>query len=82
MNISNQGVLHAGTCYVLFDKIVIEICEQATNTLHHIKRAKLHTKNSAMARFQDILRGWDQLTPEIYSSETHGNINLRMGPIL
>ena len=46
------------------------ICEQASNNLHHINRAKLFAENSAMARLRDIVRGWGQLTREIYSNET------------
>ena len=40
-----------------------QICEQASYNLHHINRAKLFTENSAMARLQDILRGWGSAVP-------------------
>ena len=42
----------------------------------HINRAKRFTENSAMARLQDILRGWGQLTPKTYLSETHGTLSV------
>ena len=32
-----------------------------------------------MARLLDLLGGWGQLAPEIYSSETHNFTKLRMG---
>ena len=37
--------------------------KKASYTLHHIKRAKLFTENFAMARLQDILRGWGLAVP-------------------
>ena len=37
--------------------MINQICEQASNTLHHINRVELFTENSAMARLRDILRG-------------------------
>ena len=38
--------------------------QQASNTLHHINRAKLSTENSAMARLRDILRSWGPDVPK------------------
>ena len=34
---------------------LVQICEQASYTLHHIDKAELFAENSAMARFLDIL---------------------------
>ena len=36
--------------------------QQASNTFNHINRVKLFTENSALARLQDILRVWSNLT--------------------
>ena len=47
-----------------------QICEQASNTLHHLSRANLFTEKPVMARPCDIRRGWGQLIPKIYSGET------------
>ena len=56
------------TCY--------QICEQASHTgLHHINGVKPFTENSAMAKLWDILGVEAPLTPEMYSSETHGSLN-------
>ena len=40
-----------------------QICEQASNILHHINCAELFAENSAMARLRDILRGWGPADP-------------------
>ena len=57
---------------------VIEICEQASITLHHINRAKLYSENSASGISFGV---GGQLTPEMYSREAHGYIKLRTGPM-
>ena len=52
------------SCYVWGFPVKEQIFEQASNTLHHINRAKLFTKNSAVARLQDILGGWGPADPQ------------------
>ena len=53
-----------------------QICEQASNTLHHINRAKIFTENFAMTRLRDILiEGWGPTDPHIYSSKAHKTEN-------
>ena len=42
----------------LFSNLMVSLLKnRSSNTIHHIKRAKLFTENSAMARLWDILRG-------------------------
>ena len=59
----NSGVIYAPRMCRMYITLSYEfpvkeqIFEQASNTLHHINRAKLFTENSAIARLRDILRG-------------------------
>ena len=55
---------------MMFGVIKFKICEQASNTLHHINRVKLFTENSAMARLRDILKGWGPGDPNILKQDS------------
>ena len=64
--------------------IKIWICEQASNTLHHITNHETYKGKSAMARLQASLMGFvgRQLAPGIYSSKALDFTKLRMGLLL
>ena len=65
--------------YPLF--VYEQICERASNTHHHINRAKRFTENSAMARLWDILMGRGPIvTKDLYYSTWIGLKRRGPGP--
>ena len=50
-------------CLAIIISLYAQVCEQTSNSLYHINRAKPSMENSAIARLQDILRVWEPADP-------------------